>query len=123
MLINYILNYIKHFHYMTCMAMPLHKNPCPGGHEIYNFSRPFLVIISLPDPCPRVGKIFFLKKYTNFTLFIAKLSPFGVKGHKITFFFFLPYTCYITNLVKIGKVVLEKKMLMEDTRQTTGTNP
>ena len=24
------------------MAMPLHKNPCPGGHEIYNFGRPFL---------------------------------------------------------------------------------
>ena len=27
---------------MTCMAMPQHKNPCLGGHEIYNFGRPFL---------------------------------------------------------------------------------
>ena len=27
---------------MTYMATPLHKNPYPGGHEIYNFGRPFL---------------------------------------------------------------------------------
>ena len=35
---------IMHFHYMTYMYMatPQHKNPCPGGHEIYNFGRPFL---------------------------------------------------------------------------------
>ena len=31
-----------HFHQMTNMATPLNKNPCPGGHEIYNFGRPFL---------------------------------------------------------------------------------
>ena len=24
------------------MATILRKNPCPGGHEIYNFGRPFL---------------------------------------------------------------------------------
>ena len=24
------------------MATPWHKNTCPGGHEIYNFGRPFL---------------------------------------------------------------------------------
>ena len=24
------------------MATPLHKNPYPRGHEIYNFGRPFL---------------------------------------------------------------------------------
>ena len=33
---------ITHFHYMTCMTMPWYKNPCPGGHEIYNFARPLL---------------------------------------------------------------------------------
>ena len=40
---------------MTCMAMPQHKNPCLGGHEIYNFGRPFLghhyYILSLFDVC------------------------------------------------------------------------
>ena len=32
---------IKHFHYMTYIATPLHKNPSPWGHEISNFGRPF----------------------------------------------------------------------------------
>ena len=27
---------------MTYIATPDHKNPNPGGHEIYNFGRPFL---------------------------------------------------------------------------------
>ena len=35
------------------MATPLRKNPCPGGHEIYNFGRPFLghhyYILNLSD--------------------------------------------------------------------------
>ena len=35
---------IMHFHYMTYMATPYHKNSCPGGHKSYNFGRPFLVI-------------------------------------------------------------------------------
>ena len=34
---------IKRFHYMTYMTTPLHKNPCPGGHEVYyKLSRLFL---------------------------------------------------------------------------------
>ena len=37
-----IFKEIMHFHYMTYMATPKHKNPCPRGHEIYNFGRPFL---------------------------------------------------------------------------------
>ena len=28
---------------MTYMATPLHKNSCPGGHEIYSFGKHFLV--------------------------------------------------------------------------------
>ena len=30
-----------HFQYTTYMATPLHKNPCSGGHEIYNFLSPY----------------------------------------------------------------------------------
>ena len=39
------------------MATPKHKNPCPRGHEIYNFGRPFLghhyyiPLLSLSDLC------------------------------------------------------------------------
>ena len=49
-----------HFHNMTYMATPEHKNPCPGGHYIKNFGRPFLgyqyYILELSDPCPSVDK-------------------------------------------------------------------
>ena len=31
-----------HFHYMTNMTTSYFKNPCPGGHQIYNFGRLFL---------------------------------------------------------------------------------
>ena len=37
-----IFKEIIHFYYMPYMVTPKHKNPCPVGHEIYNFSRPFL---------------------------------------------------------------------------------
>ena len=60
-----------------------------GVMKIYNSDRPFLghhyYILSLSDICMGVEKKIF--KYINFTLFTPKLSPFGVKGHKITFFF------------------------------------
>ena len=36
-----IFEEIMHFHYMTYMATPQHKNPCPEGHEFYNLGRPF----------------------------------------------------------------------------------
>ena len=43
---------ILHVHYMT---KPLHKNPCPGGHEIYNFgvdsSLVIITKLSLSDLC------------------------------------------------------------------------
>ena len=45
---------------MTYMARPLHQNPCPGGHEIYNMGTPFLghqyFILSLSDLCMGVKK-------------------------------------------------------------------
>ena len=34
---------ILHFHYMTYMVTPQHKNPYSGGHEFYYLGRPFLV--------------------------------------------------------------------------------
>ena len=41
--------------YKRHMTTPQHKNPCPGGHEMYNFGRTFLVhhyyILILPDLC------------------------------------------------------------------------
>ena len=51
------------------MVTPKHKNPCPVGHEIYNFSRPFLGhhynILSLSDLCLGVKKNIF-KEIMNF---------------------------------------------------------
>ena len=44
------------------MATPYHKNPCPLGHETYNFGR---------------------HQYINFTLFTPKLPPLGVGGPEI----------------------------------------
>ena len=42
------------------MATPYHKNPSPGGHEIYNFGTPFLghhyYILNLSDLCVGVKK-------------------------------------------------------------------
>ena len=37
-----IFKEIMHFQYMTYMATPYLENPCPLGHEIYNFGIPFL---------------------------------------------------------------------------------
>ena len=45
--------------------------------------------------------------------------PFGWGSWNLQFLVFLPYRCYIQNLVKIGPVVLEKKMLNHEARRTT----
>ena len=48
---------------MAYIATPSHQNPSPGGHEIYNFGRPFLshhyYILSLSDICMAVEKKIF----------------------------------------------------------------
>ena len=64
---------ILHFHYI---AMPQHKNPCPGGHEIYNFGRIFLghhyYTLSLSDLCHGVEeKIFKETKPFHYMTFMA----------------------------------------------------
>ena len=55
-----IFKEILQFQYITCMAMPLHKKPCPRGHEIKNFGSPFLghhyYILGLSDQCLGVEK-------------------------------------------------------------------
>ena len=42
------------------MATPLHKNPYPGGYEIYNFGSPFFghhyYILGLSDLCLGIEK-------------------------------------------------------------------
>ena len=67
-----------HFHYMTYMATPSHKNPCHGGHEIYNFGRPFLCyqnyILSLSDLCLGVEKKIF-KEIMHFHYMTYKATP------------------------------------------------
>ena len=52
------------FHYITNMTIPLFKNPCPVGHEIYNFG------------C----FVCFLVPLENFTH--METSPLPVKGCK-----------------------------------------
>ena len=71
------------------MATPLNKNPCPGGHEIYNFGRPFLGhhynILSLYGPCSGVKKkIFFIEIHQFYTFYIKITSPWGEGIMKFT---------------------------------------
>ena len=57
-----IFKVVMYFQYMTYNASPQRKNPCPGGHKICNFGRPFLGhhynILSFSHLCLRVEKIF-----------------------------------------------------------------
>ena len=70
---------IMHFHFMNYMDTPQHKNPCPGGHEIYNFVS--LVIMTMP---PKQRRIFSMK-YINITLFTPMItSPGGGGGGFLT---------------------------------------
>ena len=74
-----------HFYYMIYMVKLLHKNPWPGGHEIYNFGRPFLghynYIISLSKPCPMQYREDFLGNTSILQVLPPKLPPLGVGGH------------------------------------------
>ena len=60
------------------MATPLQKNPCPGGHEIYNFGRPVLgyryYILGLSDLCLGVEKKIF-KDLMHFHYRTLKATP------------------------------------------------
>ena len=67
-----------HFQYITYIATPERKNPCPGGHESYNFGRPFLghhyYILSLSDLYLGVEKKF-LKEIMHFHYMTNMAKP------------------------------------------------
>ena len=46
---------------MTFKATPYHKNPCPGGHEIYNFLGHHYYILGLSDQCLGVEKTIYFR--------------------------------------------------------------
>ena len=75
---------IMHFHSVTYMATPEHKNPCPRGHEIYNCGRAFLghhyYILGLSDLCLGVEKIF--KEIMHFWELNEVQSPYVVGLNK-----------------------------------------
>ena len=79
---------IMHFHYITYIATPWHKNLYPRAHEIYNFGRPFLghhyYKLSLYGPCPgENNKIF--KEIHQFCNFYPQItSPWRGEGMKFT---------------------------------------
>ena len=74
---------------MSYMATPLHKNPCPRGHEIYNFGRPFLghhyYILGLSDQCLGVEKKIFYENTAILHFYPKITSPF-VGGNEINNF-------------------------------------
>ena len=59
-----IFKEIVHFHCITYMATPQHKNLCHKGHKIYNFGKPFIGhhnnIFSLSVLCLGVEKKIFI---------------------------------------------------------------
>ena len=77
---------------MTYTATRLHKNPCPGGHEIYYTGRPFLGhryhTLSLygVDHVPEKRKKIFFFKF-QFYPFYTKIT---FLGHEI-YNFLSPY--------------------------------
>ena len=83
-----ILKEIMHFHYMTNMATPQNKNPCPRGQEMFNVCRPLLgyhfFILGLSDQCPGVEKK--IKKLYQFYIFYLEIiSPWvGADVMKLT---------------------------------------
>ena len=113
-----IFKEIMQIHYMINMATFLHKNPCPGGNEIYNFCRPFLghhYYIHVLQMINAWELRRFLKKHSNFTPKIT--SPLDRGSWNLQSLVSLPYIYYIPNLVKIGSVVLENKMFAHDGRR------
>ena len=93
---------IMHFHYMTYMATPC-KNPCPGGHEIYNLSRPFLghhyFTLVLSETCPWVDKKIFFRNTSILHLLPQNNLPFGWRSWNLQFLSPYPtdatYQCWL----------------------------
>ena len=65
-------------------ATPFHSNPCPWGHEIYNFGRGFLdhhFIFILSAGCTGVKKTIFKEIYQFYT-FPQNRRPLGMGAHE-----------------------------------------
>ena len=78
-----IFKEVMHFHYMTYMATPQHKNPCPEVMKFTNLEEPSLDIITLYLVClnhAQEQRRRFLNKYINFRLFTPKLPPLETEG-------------------------------------------
>ena len=67
-----------HFHYMTYMATPLHKNACPGVMKFTISVDSSLVIITIHLVAWTIPPEKIFKKYTIFTFFTPKLPPLGI---------------------------------------------
>ena len=111
---------ILHVHYMT---KPLHKNPCPGGHEIYNFNvDSSLVIITKLSVClisAWVKRRNFLQISCIFTIWLFWPHPSTKScpgGHEIynfveSFLWHHNYTLSLSNLcLGVGKVIFKEIM-------------
>ena len=75
--------------------------------------------LNLSEPCPWVKKKVFQEMLQFYTFPPKITSPWGRGSWNLQFLVSLPYGCYMPNLVKIGPVVLEKKMLTDEEPRTT----
>ena len=74
---------------MTYMGTPLHRKPCPGGHEIYKFGITFHILyytLSLSKPYPVVEKKIFQE------IHVHQFFPFYLRMRGLEIYNFLsPY--------------------------------
>ena len=110
----------EHFHFVTNMITPQHKNICPRNYEINKFGRPdfsYHFKLSLIDGCSGEEKSI----YKDMHQFFQNEDPFEGRAMKIMIFVSL-YKCYVPKLVKMGTEFLETKILRDDKRCQTITH-
>ena len=102
---------IMHFHSVTCMATPQRK----GVMKFYNFGGSFLghnyYVLKMYGPCTEEEKIFLRNTP------ILHFFPLGLGFIIFTISCLLTLQMIHTKFFKIGKVVLEKKIITHDGRQ------
>ena len=90
--------------------MHKHKNPCPGGHETYNFMDPSLDMITIPSVCLICAwghDIYnFRRPFLGHQYYILSLSDLCLSSREKDF---LRNTSILQ--VKTVPAVLKKKML------------
>ena len=112
-----------HFHYMSYLATPKQKNICLEDHGINNFGRVTLpwssllymytqFVWSLPRSRQEIFK-------WNLLLSSEIYLPLVLAVMKFTIFYLLTVQMvHIPNLVEVGPIVLEKKILTQETLRT-----